>query len=613
MGTTQFGYPQTLTYKYNSDATAKLFNGVNYELIPIGIYSGFTLSKISNTYVEISTGICYIQDSTTKMGTRVETGSVQQIEVSSSMPYLVFRFNWVDASNNYMDMLATDYASILADDIIVGRCVYDNAGTTLSTVFDYSRRTTQYLNKNKIESAYLKVLPTEPYSNQFTVSAGVLNSSKGNLLISGGTFPSGGLSDTINGRIDLIYVDEDGVVQILQGTDSSSPVAPRYGNRKVIAEIRRGASRTSIRGSEVFQVISSFDASAITSDQLITDSGDFYSASNVEDALQEIAGSDFAFSGEKTFNGGLLAKASQIITGATGSDIQTLKKSDGTTIQRNDLNGKLYNTVGADIPFLDQGSVYTTDKYEEALNQIGNGTMTIKGVKTFNSSPIVPTPTTSTQAATKGYVDTADTTLQTNINTANSNLSTHAALKATSTLGHIITGGDIDVSASTGQVTLKSIVTAATYPKVTFDAKGRVTAGYALSASDIPSLDGSKITSGIVPNANVAKTVDGVQVSALMKNNSLGTRVKTVQTLTAVGSTYVIPAGEYYISCLCIGNAVGVLEIKESTEGWEILASFSASIAHTGITKSDGVNLRVRYFSGSGGASHVVVIGHFSI
>ena len=39
-------------------------------------------------------------------------------------------------------------------------------------------------------------------------------------------------------------------------------------------------------------------------------------------------------------------------------------------------------------------------------------------------------------------------------------------------------------------------VVAGTYPKVTVDAKGRVTGGSSLSASDIPSLDWSKITTG---------------------------------------------------------------------------------------------------------------------
>ena len=50
---------------------------------------------------------------------------------------------------------------------------------------------------------------------------------------------------------------------------------------------------------------------------------------------------------------------------------------------------------------------------------------------------------------------------------------------------------------STAALTLaNSGVTAGTYPKVTVDAKGRVTAGSAMVAADVPSLDTSKLTTG---------------------------------------------------------------------------------------------------------------------
>lgn len=61
--------------------------------------------------------------------------------------------------------------------------------------------------------------------------------------------------------------------------------------------------------------------------------------------------------------------------------------------------------------------------------------------------------------------------------------------------------GDAALS-NAGVLTLASSgVTAGTYPKVTVDAKGRVTAGTTLVAADIPALDTSKLTSGILPIA----------------------------------------------------------------------------------------------------------------
>lgn len=53
-------------------------------------------------------------------------------------------------------------------------------------------------------------------------------------------------------------------------------------------------------------------------------------------------------------------------------------------------------------------------------------------------------------------------------------------------------------------------VTAGTYTKVTVDAKGRATSGTTLSASDIPSLDASKITSGVIDAARLPSYVDDV-------------------------------------------------------------------------------------------------------
>ncbi|MCU1718679.1 phage tail protein [Pseudomonas sp. 5P_3.1_Bac2] len=59
-----------------------------------------------------------------------------------------------------------------------------------------------------------------------------------------------------------------------------------------------------------------------------------------------------------------------------------------------------------------------------------------------------------------------------------------------------ITSGKPTTLAGYGIVLADSGVTAGTYPKVTVNAKGDVTAGAALAATDIPALDWSKITTG---------------------------------------------------------------------------------------------------------------------
>ena len=70
---------------------------------------------------------------------------------------------------------------------------------------------------------------------------------------------------------------------------------------------------------------------------------------------------------------------------------------------------------------------------------------------------------------------------------------------------------------STGSFVLSnSGVTAGTYTKVTVDSKGRVTSGTSLVAGDIPALDTSKLTSGILP---IARGGTGAGDAAAARNN----------------------------------------------------------------------------------------------
>ena len=60
------------------------------------------------------------------------------------------------------------------------------------------------------------------------------------------------------------------------------------------------------------------------------------------------------------------------------------------------------------------------------------------------------------------------------------------------------------------KVTANSNITAGTATKITYDVKGLVTSGTTLSASDIPSLDASKITTGTIDAARLPSYVDDV-------------------------------------------------------------------------------------------------------
>jgi len=104
-------------------------------------------------------------------------------------------------------------------------------------------------------------------------------------------------------------------------------------------------------------------------------------------------------------------------------------------------------------------------------------TQTVSGAKTFTGDVIVPTQTSSdnsTKAATTAFVK------------AQGYLTGNQS---------ITFSGDATGSGTTSvSLTLASVGTAGTYTKVTTDAKGRVTAGTTLAATDIPTLTAAKIS-----------------------------------------------------------------------------------------------------------------------
>ena len=157
-------------------------------------------------------------------------------------------------------------------------------------------------------------------------------------------------------------------------------------------------------------------------------------------------------------------------TGSPGSP-STLLNAE---LAYNEVDDVLYYGRGADvngdaitIPAIAGPGAYTTLATEQ----------TISGNKTFTGNVIVPTQLStddSTKAASTAYVKSQGYL------TGNQS---------------ITVSGDASGSGATSiTLTLASVGTSGTYTKVTTDAKGRVTSGTTLSASDIPTLTANKIS-----------------------------------------------------------------------------------------------------------------------
>ena len=109
-------------------------------------------------------------------------------------------------------------------------------------------------------------------------------------------------------------------------------------------------------------------------------------------------------------------------------------------------------------------------------------TQTVAGVKTFSSSPVVPTPGTSdnsTQVASTAFVKAQSYLVHNEVLTASGDASGATAGGGTNTLALTLAN---------------TAVTAGQYTKITVDGKGRATAGTALVAADVPTLTASKIS-----------------------------------------------------------------------------------------------------------------------
>ena len=91
------------------------------------------------------------------------------------------------------------------------------------------------------------------------------------------------------------------------------------------------------------------------------------------------------------------------------------------------------------------------------------------------------------------------------------------------------TGVSVSTTSGTATVSLSSVGTAGTYTKVQTNAQGQVTSGSALSSSDIPNLDASKITTG---QLSVANGGTGVNSTTTFPTSGVVATRDAVETLT---------------------------------------------------------------------------------
>jgi hypothetical protein len=183
-----------------------------------------------------------------------------------------------------------------------------------------------------------------------------------------------------------------------------------------------------------------------------------------------------------------------------GADVvmSAIQAADVPTLNQNTTGSAASLTTSRTIAIT--GDVaYTSGSFNGSANVTGTATLATvnSNIGTFGSSTQIPTITVNA----KGLVTAVSTTA---VSIPSGAIS--------------VTGGDLTLSGTTGtaitNATLASVGTAGTYTKVTTDSKGRVTAGTTLASADIPNLDASKITSGVIDAARLPSYVDDVVEAA---------------------------------------------------------------------------------------------------
>ena len=169
------------------------------------------------------------------------------------------------------------------------------------------------------------------------------------------------------------------------------------------------------------------------------------------------------------------------------------------------------------------------------------------------------------------------------------NADTASKLKSAVLIG--VTGDDVDDASvsfdGSGDVNVNVVLSATgvvadTYTKVTVDAKGRVTAGASLVASDIPELDWAKITTG------KPTTVDGYGITDALKKT--GDTMTGALTLAADPTEDLHAATKSYVDSVVQGLDVKASVRVASTENVDL----AAATVVDGVTLAEGNRVLVK-------------------
>jgi hypothetical protein len=146
-----------ITLNYNEPGLSESWNKQLFELMPTGFYTDVTMTKVTNTTVQVSTFTAYIKDQTSDLGVRIENSATESgVSISSAEPYVVLKLNWQNNTSNDFEYDNVAFGAIGTNDLIIGMGNF--TGSVLNS-FDYSLQSKAVLKNDGAEVRKLDQLP----------------------------------------------------------------------------------------------------------------------------------------------------------------------------------------------------------------------------------------------------------------------------------------------------------------------------------------------------------------------------------------------------------------------------------------------------------------------
>jgi hypothetical protein len=205
-------------------------------------------------------------------------------------------------------------------------------------------------------------------------------------------------------------------------------------------------------------------------------------------------------------------------------------------------------------------------------------------------------------------VTCADSATVTNTMLANSSVTVNGsavALGGSATVTAVPSGSaGGDLTGSYPNPTLGAIGTAGTYTKVTTDAKGRVTAGAVLSATDVPTILATQVSGTAITRADSATVTNTMLAGSIANAKLLNSSVTVNGSAVALGGTTTITAAPTAHASTHGAAGSDPITLTEAQVNWAAISTWASATAYGAgdLTQYQGVAYR-RKTAGTSGST----------